>query len=193
LPDDEGRMDSRIIPQQVEARVERAGELRDEEDVLTLVRIWLKSLNSTIVGKVGSALPYNLPMHTYTVSLRIQSRALDVAQIKRELGLAPTQTRAVGERRSAHTVWDEALWELEAFPEGRSDWDSLEAGLAALLKISVPHANVLQEYRKKYDVFIWCGHFSSSFDGGPHLSAEILKALGDFGVPLWLDTHFCNE
>jgi len=97
-------MDSTIIPQQAEARVERAGELRDEVDVLTLVRIWLKSLNSTIVGKVGSALPYNLPMHTYTVSLRIQSRALDVAQIKRELGLAPTQTRAVGERRSAHTV-----------------------------------------------------------------------------------------
>jgi len=128
-------------------------------------------------------------MHTYTVSLRISSAALDVAQITKELGLAPTQTRTVGERRSADKVWDKALWELEVFPKGRSDWDSLEAGLAALLKIFVPHTRALHEYRKNHDVFIWCGHFSSSFDGGLHLSAEILKALGDFGAPLVLDSY----
>jgi len=90
-------------------------------------------------------------------------------------------------------MWDKALWELEVFPEGRTDWDSLEAGLAALLKIFVPQTRALQEYSKKHDVFVWCGHFSSSFDGGPHLSPEILKALGEFGMPLWLDTYFSNK
>jgi hypothetical protein len=110
-----------------------------------------------------------------------------------ELGLAPTQTRTVGEHRSADTVWDKALWELEVFPKDRSDWDSLEAGLATLLRVFAPHTRALQEYNKKHDVFIWCGHFSSSFDGGPRLSAEILRALGDFGVPLWLDTHSSNK
>jgi hypothetical protein len=132
-------------------------------------------------------------MHTYTVSLRISSTALDVAQVTKELGLAPTQTRTVGERRSADTVWDKALWELEVFPKGRSEWDSLESGIAALLKILVPHAKALQEYGKEHDVFIWCGHFSSSFSGGPLLSAEILKALGDFGVPLWLDAFSSSK
>src|SRR5579864_101612 len=44
-------------------------------------------------------------MHTYTVALRIQSRDLDSAQITRELGLTPTQTRAVGGHRSADKVW----------------------------------------------------------------------------------------
>jgi Domain of unknown function (DUF4279) len=132
-------------------------------------------------------------MHTYTISLRIESRALDTAQTTRELALSPTQTRAVGERRSADTVWDKALWELEVVPEGRSDWDSLETGLAVLLKIFMPHKKALQEYSKKHDVFIWCGQFSSSFDGGPHLSAEILRGLGDFGVPLWLDTYPSNK
>ena len=69
----------------------------------------------------------HLTVHTGTVSLRIPSRTLDVAQVTSELGLRPTQTRAVGKRRSADTVWDEASWELEVFPEDRSDWDSLEA------------------------------------------------------------------
>jgi hypothetical protein len=137
-------------------------------------------------------LPYNLAMHTYTVSLRISSTALDAAQVTRELGITPTQTRKVGESRSANKVWDIALWELEVFPEGRTGWDSLEAGLVALLKIFVPQTRALQEYSKKHDVFVWCGHFSSSFDGGPNLSPKILKALGEFGVPLRLDT-FCSK
>jgi hypothetical protein len=141
----------------------------------------------------SSGLPYNLAMHTYTVSLRISSAELDVGQVTIELGLAPTQTRKVGARKSADAAWDKALWELEVFPEGLPDWDSLEHGLAALLKIFVPHTKLLKEYSKTHDVFIWCGHFSSSFDGGPHLSAEILKALGDFGVPLWLDAYFSNK
>ena len=130
---------------------------------------------------------YNLSMHKYTVSLRISSAALDVAEVTRDLGMAPTQNRKVGERKSADDLWDKALWELEVFPNGRTDWDSLEAGLAALLKILASQAKTLREYNKEHNVCIWCGHFSSSFDGGPHLSAEILKALGEFGVPLSLD------
>lgn len=140
-----------------------------------------------------SGLSYNLAVHKYTVSLRISSAALDVAQVTNDLGLAPTQTRKVGERRSVNAIWDRALWEVEVFPEGRSDWDSLEMGIAALLKILVPRTKALQQYSKKHDVHIWCGHFSSSFDGGPHLSAEILKALGEFGVPLWLDRYSSNQ
>jgi uncharacterized protein DUF4279 len=85
------------------------------------------------------------------------------------------------------------MWEFEVLPGGRSDWDSLEAGLAALLSILFHHAKMIQEYRNKYRVSICCGHFSSSFDGGPSLSAEILKSLGDFGVPLWIDTYFSKN
>jgi len=146
-------------------------------------------LPGTCKANCAAALPYNLPMHTYTVSLRIESRALDTAQVTRELDVSPTQTRAVGERRDARTVWEKALWEFEVFPDGRSDWDSLEIGLAALLEIFSSHTRALQEYSKNHDVYIWCGLFSSGFAGGPHLSAETLKRLGDFGIPLWLDTY----
>jgi hypothetical protein len=150
---------------------------------------------SKLCPNVGSSsdLPYNLAMHNYTVSLRISSTTLDVAQVTRDLGLAPTQCRKVGERKSADKAWDKALWELEVLPEARTDWDSLEAGLAAVLKIFAPKARVLEEYGRKHDVFIWCGHFSTSFNGGPHLSAEILRALGEFGVPLWFDTYCSSK
>jgi hypothetical protein len=132
-------------------------------------------------------------VHTYTVALRIESRDLIPSEITEELGMTPTQTRAVGERRSAHTVWEKALWELEVFPPDGSHWDSLEAGLASLLQILVQHKHMFQEYRNKHAVVLWCGHFTSSFDGGPVLSAEMLKTLGDFGVPLWLDTYCSDE
>jgi hypothetical protein len=36
---------------------------------------------------------------------------------------------------------------------------------------------------------LWCGHFSSSFGGGPTLSPQILRVLADFGVELILDTY----
>jgi hypothetical protein len=81
------------------------------------------------------------------------------------------------------------LWEFEVFPPNGSRWDSLELGLASLLKILIPHKQTLQEYPHGHEVFIWCGHFTSSFDGGPFFSAQMLKTLGDFGVSLWLDTY----
>jgi hypothetical protein len=128
-------------------------------------------------------------MHTYTVALRIESKDLDTARVTLDLAVSPTQTRAVGQRRDAKTVWEKALWEFQVSDNGRSEWDSLESGLAALLQIFSPHSGKLDHYSKNHDVYIWCGHFGSGFSGGPHLSAKILKGLGDFGIPLWLDTY----
>jgi hypothetical protein len=132
-------------------------------------------------------------MHTYTVSLRIESSTLDTAQVTKELRLTPTQTRAVGGRRSPETFWQKALWELEVVPEGGAHWDSLEAGFSKLIDTFSSHKPLLQEYRAKHDVYLWVGHFSSSFSGGPRLSAETLKALGDFGMPLYIDAYFSDD
>jgi len=132
-------------------------------------------------------------VHSYTVSLRIASPTLDTAQVTKELGLSPTQTRAVGGKRGAQKLWEQALWELEVFPDGPEHWESLEAGLSTLIDTFSARNALLQKYRAKHDVYLWVGHFSSSFDGGPRLSAEMLKALGDFGIPIYIDTYFSDD
>jgi hypothetical protein len=128
-------------------------------------------------------------MHTYTVALRIESKDVDTAQVTQDLAVNPTQTRAVGERSDSRTVWEKVLWEFQVADNGRSDWESLENGLAALLQIFSSHSGKLEQYSKDHDVYIWCGQFGPAFSGGPRLSAKILKSLGDFGIALWLDTY----
>jgi hypothetical protein len=134
-------------------------------------------------------------MHNYTVALRIEGLQVDTAAITKELGMAPTLTREVGGWRSPTTVWDKALWALDVYPESGtiSQWTSLEAGIVALLKVFTPHAKTLHKYGRQHDVYLWCGHFSSSFCGGPEFSAKLLRSLGKFGVRLYLDTYLSSE
>jgi hypothetical protein len=142
-------------------------------------------------------------MHSYTVSLRIESAKLDTSRVTQELGITPWQTRSAGQYRSPNSVFEEALWEFEVTPEQPDvaaenwphwpQWKSLEKAFEKLLSIFAPHASRIQSYRHDHKVYIWVGHFSSSFAGGPQLSPELLKALGDFGVPVWVDTHFIED
>jgi Domain of unknown function (DUF4279) len=134
-------------------------------------------------------------VHNYTVALRIEGLQVNTAAITKELGMAPTLTREVGGWRSPTTVWDKALWALDVYPESGaiSQWGSLEAGIVALLKVFSPHAKTLQKYGQRHDVYLWCGHFSSGFCGGPEFSAGLLKSLGEFGVRLYLDTYLSSD
>lgn len=132
-------------------------------------------------------------MHTYSVALRISGADLDLADVSTKLRLKPTQTRVIGQPRSPNSVWDESMWEYEVRPEGKIVWDSLEDGLQTVISAFVSREGELRNYQQRYEVFLWCGHFSTSFDGGPTLSPQILKALGDFGVELILDTYSSDD
>jgi hypothetical protein len=125
-------------------------------------------------------------MPTYTISVRIESPNLDVAQVTNELGIQPTQTRHRGDRRSESTVWKNALWEFEVFQHNRSEWESLEAGLIELLKVLTPRVQLLRKYQESNDVNLWCGVFCSGFSSGPRLSAEVLGKLSALGTPISL-------
>ena len=128
-------------------------------------------------------------MHRYTVELCVVGENLNPEEVTRALGLALSQVRRKGDRRSEESTWPETMWSLDVLPEDQKEWSSLEDGLAALLKIFVPIRERLQSYPPANKLFIWCGHFTSSFDGGPTLSPALLKSLGDFGVQLVLDTY----
>jgi hypothetical protein len=133
-------------------------------------------------------------MHSYSVALRISGTGLELGEVSATLRLKPTQTRLIGQPRSAKSVWPDSMWEYEVRPDNdKVVWDSLEEGLQKIASTFGSRKRALRKYQRRFKVFLWCGHFSSSFDGGPTLSPPMLKALAELGVELILHTHFCDE
>lgn len=130
-------------------------------------------------------------MHRYTVELRISGQTLDPDEVTRVLGLVPTRVARKGEPKvdGGTSQWTANMWGFELVPPGKDDWSSLSDGLQALLRSFGPIRDRLHAYSRGNELYLWCGHFTSSFDGGPSLSPTLLKALGDFGVELILDTY----
>jgi hypothetical protein len=130
-------------------------------------------------------------MHRYTVELRIVGQNLNPDEVTRVLGLVPTRVARKGEPKveGATSTWMENMWGFEVLPPGKDDWPSLGDGIQALLHTIGPIRDRLHAYSTGNELYLWCGHFTSSFDGGPSLSPTLLKSLGDFGVQLVLDTY----
>jgi hypothetical protein len=137
-----------------------------------------------------------IAMHTYSVQFRIFGKDLDPDEITQRLGIQPNQVRIAGERRGEKQVWPESMWSYDGAKltaDAVPEWTSLEDGLRHVLEILLPKKNLIQEYAQTHEVVWWCGHFQSSFDGGPTLSASLLKLLGEFGIPLYIDNYFGEE
>jgi Domain of unknown function (DUF4279) len=137
-----------------------------------------------------------IKMHSYSVEFRIlsESEDLDIKAISENLGMTATNTRQRGEAKSASRVFAESMWGYSVYPEhGLKDWDSLEEALESLLAILMPLKDKIREYILKYKVVVWCGHFTSSFDGGPTFSPEVLEKLSALGVELFLDTYCSSD
>lgn len=133
-------------------------------------------------------------MHEYTVELRIHGADLVPATITQALRLDPITVREVGERRAEGRVWDQAVWSYNGFPmDTPHHWESLEDGLTFLLDRLESLRSQIDEYKHIYDIVFWCGHFQSSFDGGPTLSTQLMRRLADFGVDLFIDNYFAES
>lgn len=132
-------------------------------------------------------------MHEYTVEFRIVGAELVPASVTQDLGLEPCTVREAGERRYGGTVWGQGTWGYDGLSDRTKSWASLEDGLHFLLDKLEPLRSQIDKYKEKYEALFWCGHFQSSFDGGPTLSAKLMRRLGEFGVEVYIDTHFFDE
>ncbi len=109
--------------------------------------------------------------------------------VSAELGLQPSLVRGpMDSNRSDNLKY--FLWAYDGRTSTEApEWLSLEQGLAFLLDKLQPVKQKLSKF-KDHDILFWCGHFQSSFDGGPTLSPSLLVALGNFGVPVFIDNYF---
>ena len=128
--------------------------------------------------------------HIYTVEFRIFSETLDPIVITSTLNLQPCQVRRQGSRRDDGKIFT-GMWAYNGYGEAKiPDWDSLEEGLTFLLDKLWAHKEVIIGYKSNARLMWWCGHFQSSFDGGPQLSPFLLGKLGIFGADLFIDNYF---
>lgn len=134
--------------------------------------------------------------HRYTVELRIMSVGLEPDQITKQLGIHPSHSRNAGARTDRSGQKSKGVWGYSgkaAAGSEQAEWDSLEEGIVALIEELTPHLSAVHQLKERYEVVWWCGHFQSSFDGGPWFSVPFLQRLAAFGVPLFIDNYFSEE
>ena len=132
--------------------------------------------------------------HIYTVEFRIFSETIDPDTITRELGLRPCRIQLNGQLRGDGKPMS-GMWAYDGEHEmgARVEWTSLEEGLTFLLNRLWPLRETIARCALSAQLIWWCGNFQTSFDGGPKLSASLLKRLGEFGAELYIDNYFPNE
>lgn len=143
----------------------------------------------------GSAMNTNVdPLnHIYTVELRFFGDGLNPAEITRRVRLSPTRSSGdlVGPNgRKLRPFW---AYSGESEAGFQPNWPSLEQGLDFLLGQLAPFRESLIELSEDHQGIFWCGHFQSSFDGGPMLSPRVMANIASYRLPLFIDNYFSEE
>lgn len=131
--------------------------------------------------------------HAYTVELRFSGALLEPSEISAQLGLQPShasqsQNQSITNKR--HPWWG---YNGQGQPGFQPGWTCLEEGLEFLLKSLRSRKAEIIALARQFDGIWWCGHFQSSFDGGPTLSPKLLTEIGSYGIPLYIDNYFSDE
>lgn len=123
-------------------------------------------------------------------SLSVISETHAAADVSAVLGLEPTTTAEIGDRKSLSGLPRKySLWVLDApTPAGRDDLDPIGA-LAELLRDKAPALETLREH---YTTEIVYGGFSDSGQGSFVFPAKVMADLGALGCDL-LGTAYLDE
>lgn len=129
--------------------------------------------------------------HTYTVELRFYGDTLEPSEITRRLSLQPSRA-SDGLTASRKGRNDRPFWGFNGQGEDgfQLEWQSLEQGLEFVLRRITPLKATVIELSQNFEGIWWCGHFQTSFDGGPTLSSKILSEIASYELPLFIDNYF---
>ena len=129
--------------------------------------------------------------HSYVASLRFFGPGLDLAAISQRLGVDPSLTHdhphVSASRRKRQPFWSYDGGDTPGFEE---PWLSLEDALWFLARKLEGRKADISALAEQCGGTWWCGHFQSSFDGGPMLSPQLMGELAGFGCKLYIDNYF---
>jgi hypothetical protein len=132
-----------------------------------------------------------LTNHLYTIELRFFGAELDISLLTQELTLGSTESLEP-RKNFPNAMQRTPVWRFdgEGYLGYQQEWDSFEAGLTFLLSVLKPFKEKIIIASKQHSSIWWCGHFQSSFDGGPTLSSDLLKDLAGYEIPIFIDNYF---
>ncbi|MCW5319858.1 DUF4279 domain-containing protein [Verminephrobacter aporrectodeae subsp. tuberculatae] len=155
---------------------------------LLLLPLW-----STLTSQCGDTMTQQkkVPNHVYTVELRFLG---EPSEISDRLNLKPSNSFSKKQnqkmKRPRRPYWGYS---------GRGEagylrkWESLGDGLKFLLEILRSRKSEIIAIGHQFDGHWWCGHFQSSFNGGPTLSPQLLAEVGSYEMPLCIDDYHVSE
>lgn len=132
--------------------------------------------------------------HTYTVQLWFSGDQLEPSEISVRLNLMPSnasnqlQNSLITKKRRPYWAYN-GRGEIGFQPE----WTCLADGLEFLFKILDSRKGEIIALAREFDGLWWCGHFQTSFDGGPIISPKLLIEIGSYGIPLSIDNYFSDD
>ncbi len=132
--------------------------------------------------------PPKAPAHQYSVALRFSGDDLDPNFVSEKLQLTPAQAWKKGEDARPRSVT--GGWEFRLEPENARFWNSMEAGMNALMDALTPFRREIRDLAMQYHATWWIGHFQTSLAGGPTLAPATLERLCAFGIALSIDNYF---
>ncbi|MEZ0191579.1 DUF4279 domain-containing protein [Ralstonia solanacearum] len=132
--------------------------------------------------------------HAYTVELRFTGAQLEPLEITNRLNLQPSNAFSLSINQQL-TRKRRPYWAYNGRGEigFQSEWTCLEEGLEFLLRSLNSRKAEIIALARQFDGLWWCGHFQSSFDGGPTLSPKLLTELGSYEISLSIDNYFNDE
>lgn len=132
------------------------------------------------------------PNHTYSVEFRLAGEELNPGEVSSLIGLKATgwsDGEQLGSRRR-HPFWG---YNGSDDPQFQDEWQSLEDGLTLVSRKLSPFRSTITQLLNRFSGIWWCGHFQSSYNGGPMLSPQLLAEIASFGCPLLLDTYHSED
>jgi len=125
-------------------------------------------------------------MHKYLMETRIIGDWIDEEEVSRHFGFEASQFSRKGEVQLQEVLL-RSVWQLDSRPSKDClEWLSLEEGLIRLIEKLMPVKRALDELQTSSDVSIVCGHFTSSFGGGPTFVTSALDiSIRRLGASLW--------
>jgi hypothetical protein len=116
------------------------------------------------------------------------------SEISEQLGVKPSySTSCGGVKKIGAAEREEWIYDGSERDGYREEWNSLDDALIFILSSVENFRDRLSQVLDEAEGIWWCGHFQSSFDGGPQLLPLTLRRLGEYNLPLFIDTYFSPE